>query len=206
MGFEHMFVVGDRVRVISDCRTYLKVGTVINIFTNRWNKNNYASVRLDNGASNNYNELSLQKIGHVDLATNNKENNMALKGNFRVAVVKHIQGYDVNKEYGFALFDSDINDGDLVLCDNSNGYTVAKVVRIESQVDYGKDVTREIICKCDFTNFNNRKFMREKQKALKAQMDKMVKENQDLILYQAIAEKNPDMKALLDQYKALGEV
>lgn len=202
-----MFVVGDRVRVISDCHTYMRVGTVIKTFTNRWNNNNYASVRLDNGASNNYNQLSLEKIGHITLTNNQKENNdMAIKGNFRVAVVKHIQGYDVNKEYGFALFDNNINEGDLVLCDNSNGHTVAKVVRIESQVDYGKDVTREIICKCDFTNYNHRKAMREKQKSLKAQMDKMVKENQDLILYQAIADKNPDMKALLDQYKALGEV
>ena len=105
MKFNNMFVVGDRVRVISDCRTYLKVGTVIKTFTNRWNNNNYVSVILDNGVSNNYNELSLEKIGHVELTKENENMSKEVQGNYCVAMVRFVNGTDTTKRYAFALFE-----------------------------------------------------------------------------------------------------
>lgn len=207
-------IKGDRVRVISGCQTYMKAGTVIEIVIKEWtDQYYYARVKLDDGRFRIYSQASLSHIGHVELSENYKNknktkesNNMAVKGNFRVAVVKFVQGYNMNKEYGFALFDEDVVVGDYVLCDSSNGYGVAEVVNIKTQTEYGSDVTKEIICKCDFTAYNNRKVVREQRKALKAQMDKMVADNQELILYRAVAEKNSEMAALLSQYMSLGDV
>ena len=135
------------------------------------------------------------------------ESMMPVYGNYRVATVKFIQGTNTRKEYSFALFDCDINEDDFVLCDTNMGYNVAKVVRIIPKSEYkGCTVTKEIICKVDFTKFNNRKELREQKDRIKKQMDKMVRDNQELFLYQALAEKNPEMAALLETYQALGNV
>lgn len=135
------------------------------------------------------------------------EETMAVKGNYRVALVKFIQGSNTYKEYAFALFDFDVNVDDFVLCDTSMGYNVAKVTKIVPQSEYsGCTVTKEIVCKIDFTEFESRKELRKQKDNLKKQMDKMVKNNQELFLYQALAEKNPEMAALLAAYKALGDV
>ena len=134
---------------------------------------------------------------------------MAVKGNYHVAMVRFIQGYNTSKDYAFALFDSDdvVLIGDHVLCDTSQGYNVGKVTNIIPQSEYsGCTVTKEIICKIDFAAFENRKEVRKQKENLKKQMDKMVKDNQELFLYQALAEKNPEMAALLAAYKSLGDV
>lgn len=124
---------------------------------------------------------------------------MALTGNFKIAIVNFIKGFNTVKKYGFALFDDSIEEGDIVLCDSENGYGVAKVVNIMSQDEYGKPVKKEIICSCDFAPFEKRK-----QKAeIKKKLDKAVNENQDLILYRAIAQNNPDVAELLAEYEAL---
>ena len=131
---------------------------------------------------------------------------MAVKGNYKVAIVTFLQGMNTTKRYSFALFDNDVNCDDLVLCDTSTGYGVAKVLNILSQEEYeGKGVipTKEIICKVDFTNFEKRKELRKKKDSIKKQMDKMVKDNQELVLYQMLAEKNPEMATMLEEYKNL---
>lgn len=154
-------------------------------------------------------------MGEKELLIRNKnlkskgENTMAVKGNYQVAMVKFIQGYNTSKTYAFALFESDdvVCIGDHVLCDTSQGYNVGKVTDVIPQNEYsGCTVTKEIICKIDFTAFENRKELRKQKETLKKQMDKMVKDNQELFLYQALAEKNPEMAALLAAYKSLGDV
>ena len=138
------------------------------------------------------------------------ENIMAVKGNYHVAMVKFVQGYNTSKEYAFALFNTDTDVvviGNHVLCDTSQGYNVGKVTNIVPQGEYsGCTVTKEIVCKVDFTEFEKRKELRKQKEALKKQMDKMVKDNQELFLYQALADKNPEMAAMLAAYKAFGDV
>ena len=127
-----------------------------------------------------------------------------LVGNYRVAMVKFVQGTNTVKGYAFALFDNNIEVGDLVLCDTSNGYGVAKVEEIISKTDYeGTTVTKEIICKVDFTDFNNRKENRAKAVKIKAEMDKKIKEMQELTLFEMMAEKSPELKEMLEAYKGL---
>lgn len=122
-------------------------------------------------------------------------------GNYRIAIVNFLKGSNTTKGYSFALFDWSIMVDDIVLCDTSVGYQVAKVIDIVEQLDYnGADVTKEIICKVDFTNFQKRIEERKRKVELKAKMDAMVKDDKELMLYQMLAEKNPVMKEMLDEY------
>ena len=127
-----------------------------------------------------------------------------ITGNYRVAMVKFIQGTNTDKKYAFALFNDELEVDDCVLCDTRNGYSVGKIVEIISKDEYnGVEITKEIICYVDFSDFEQRKKNREEAKKLKSEMDKKMKEMQELALYEMMAEKSPELKAMLDNYKAL---
>lgn len=129
---------------------------------------------------------------------------MALTGDFRVATVKFIRGYDKDKEYDFALYDYFIiKENDYVLCFTSYGYDVGKITRIVSQKEYGKPVTKEIICKCDITAYETRKDIRKRMEQLRTKLNKAVKENQNMALYKAIAKDNSEVANLLSEYEKL---
>ena len=121
-------------------------------------------------------------------------------GNYNVATVKFLTGYNTDKEYIFALFDNTVVVGDCVVC-NTNEYSVARVLNIQPKGD--KLPTNEIICKADFSDFLQRKSDRELKAKLKREMDMLISEDRDLVLYQALADKNPKMAELLNQYMSL---
>lgn len=221
MDKDRKFVKGDRVRIISKCDSYSQIGVILNyLYPSQYPRyykqtNNYVRVKLDNGDIKKYNENSLLYIGHQEIILEDEDMAFGneVQGNYNVAMVRFIQGMNTSKHYAFAMFEPEIGSvaiGDKVLCDTANGYNVAEVVEIMSKNAYSEAhstvVTKEIICKVDFSAFNNRITVRRERQSLKAQMDKLVQENHDLILYQAIADKNPDMAVLLAQYKALGNV
>ena len=137
-----------------------------------------------------------------------EENEMAISGNYKVAVVKHPTNYGFSEaSFSFALYPTEeVEVGDYVLCDTSNGCQVGKIEEICEKDDAPQKPTKEVICKLDFTNFNARKTAREDRRKLKAKMDAMLKESQELLLYQAIAKDSPEMASMLEQYKALGDV
>ena len=124
----------------------------------------------------------------------------AVTGNYDVATVNFLTGYNTDKEYIFALFDSTIVVGDYVVCDTKD-YSVARVMNIQPKGD--ELPTKEIICKVDFSDFLQRKSDRELKAKLKREMDMLISEDRDLVLYQALADKNPKMAELLNEYKSL---
>lgn len=197
---------GNKVRVINDSlESYGLVGTVTLVNNNMPT----AFVRFEDWHGQGSKELCF-KVSNLAIILNKSEDGisgMAVKGNYNIAWVKFVQGTNTTKEYAFALFDTDINKGDMVLCDTANGYGVAEVVRIVPQNEHtGTPITKEIVCRVDFTAFEKRKELRKQKEALKKQMDKMVADNQELILYQAIAEKNPEMAEMLAAYRALSNI
>lgn len=200
MGDNRKFLVGSKVEVSSKgLQSYGLTGTVEGFYSadtvyvhfNDWHGRGSKTLAIHTG--------NLEIVGDRD--------NMNVAGNYKVAMVKFISGNNTNKEYAFAMFDENINLNDFVLCDTAYGYNVARVSSIIQKDHYdGSPVTKEIVCKVDFTDFNNRKEARKQKEDLKKKMDKMVKDNQELILYQAIADKNPEMATLLEMYKSLGDV
>lgn len=127
-------------------------------------------------------------------------------GKYKVALVNFLRGTNATKDYAFALFDTypATNVGELVLCDTSNGYQVAKIVKIVPKEEYsGVNVTKEIICKVDFSMFEKRITERQRKKELKAKMNALVADDKEMMLYKVLAEKNPEMAAMLNEYTQL---
>lgn len=107
--------------------------------------------------------------------------------------------------YDFKSFDESLTVNDLVVVDTCNGFGIGRIARI--MPDYSeanlKKATKEVICKVDTTAWNNRKLKAEKLASLKRQMDKHVAKMQANAMYEICAAGDPEMKALLDTYKAL---
>lgn len=161
----------------------------------------YAAVQFEDWNGRGFKELTF-KVENLELKEKG-ENNMAVTGNYDIAIVKFIQGYDTSKEYAFALFERCLP-GTHVLCDTKNGYQVGKIQRIENKSEFtGALPTAEIICKVDFSAFESRKAARAERKRLKKEMDRLIAEDRELVLYQALAEKSPAMAELLNAYKEL---
>lgn len=193
--------VGDIVEVISDCQTLGCIGKVItkNFITQT------VTVNIKGVGLRTYGHSSVRYIG--DITDDIKGGNIMLNGKYRVALVNFISGTNTTKDYAFALYDDNVQVNDLVLVDASSTFSVAKVKAILEKDEYsGVAITKEIVCKIDIADYENRKKLRQEKKALQSKMDKLVKENQVLIVYQAIADKNPEMAELLKQYQALDEV
>lgn len=196
------FKRGDRVQIVSECQSYGQCGVVTLISREYWNNYYYVTVKLDNGHTLNYNEKSLILADEQNNIIKGDKN--MLIGNYNVAMVKFLQGTNTAKGYAFALFDDDVKVDDCVLCDTANGYGVAKIIEIIPKSEYeGTKVTKEIICKVDFANYENRKENRTKALKLKSEMDKKIKEMQELAVFEMMAEKNPELKEMLEVYKGL---
>lgn len=194
------FEIGDRVMVISECKTHGKVGIVIGYNESEYSRLKWVIVQLDGYEKKYiyiYNETSLIKENE------SRTYNMALTGNYKIARVQFVDGYSKNKIYNFALFDNDVVEGDWVLCDTQNGYYVAKVVGIEDVESVSFAATKEIVCKVDFSKFEHRKEVRKQKVELKEKLDKAIRENQDLVIYETVAKSNTQVAELLAKYKAL---
>lgn len=135
---------------------------------------------------------------------------MAMNGYEEVASVKFVEGTNATEVYHFALYDRVVEVGDYALVKSNNGYGasnygvygVVKVVGIEAAAEYSGDVpTAEIICKVDLSAYEKRREVRANRTALKKKMDKMVKDSQELLVYQTIANTNPEMAELLAAYR-----
>lgn len=194
------FEIGDRVMVISECKTHGKVGIVTNYNESEYSRLKWVTVQLDGYEKKHiYNEISLIKENE------SRAYNMALTGNYKIARVQFVEGYNKDKIYNFALFDNDVVEGDWVLCDTQSGYNVAKVVGIEDVESVSVAATKEVVCKVDFSKFEHRKEVRKQKVELKAKLDKAIRENQDLVIYETVAKSNTQVAELLAKYKALLE-
>lgn len=135
------------------------------------------------------------------------EENMMLKG-FKVAGICFLEGSNTESVYPYALYDEDIQKGDIVVVQSGHhGLGIAQVENIDAKEYTPEDVKygREIIAKVDFTAFNDRKAKAERVAKLKLDMDSKVKELQHFAIYEMLAEKDPALKAMLEEFKALTE-
>lgn len=109
-----------------------------------------------------------------------------------------------NKEYIFAAYEG-LTVGDIVVVDTRNGYHLATVTSIAERLPRAVSMgdLKEVVCKADFKEFYSRKEKREKANALKSEMDKKVKVLQSQAIYELLAEKDPSLKEMLDEYKEL---
>lgn len=124
--------------------------------------------------------------------------------NFMVAGVKFLEGTNKEKEYYYALFDSNIQVDDLVVVQTGHhGLSLAKVASISTDGKNKVQCSREIISKVDMSAFINRQAKRKALAQLKEDMDKKIKELQEMAIYEMLAEKDTALANMLDKYKKL---
>lgn len=127
-----------------------------------------------------------------------------LTGYKAVAVIK--QGYAF-KHYHFAIYDDgfDYQPGDKVILSNSNDiWTIDEIITPEeATVRYNKNITAEVVCKVDTNSYEKRVQKRKAIEKLKRDMDKKIKEMDENKKYEMYAAENPDLKNMLEAYKAL---
>lgn len=206
------FSPGDRVIIKSrSASNHGRIGTVQGYQRN--NGFEAVAVLIDNPISD-FNPCYF-KDSSLELIENRKEittmnNDMIVNiipGNYEVALCTFPKSANPEKQYAYALFNRCATIGDHALVQSTNNYGVVRIEDIRTMNEHeaagGYPITNEIICKVDFSAIDQRKEQRKRKEELRKQMDKLVKENQELILYQALAEKSPEMAELLNEYKSL---
>ena len=127
-----------------------------------------------------------------------------LTGYKAVAVIK--QGYAF-KHYHFAIYDDgfDYQPGDKVILSNSNDiWTINEIITPEeATARYNKNITAEVVCKVDTNSYEKRVQKRKAIEKLKRDMDKKIKEMDESKKYEMYAAESPDLKNMLEAYKAL---
>ena len=198
------FNKGDWVTVTnSDLKTYQKMGYVTDSTcrSTRVQFKEYDHVLT-------YNNMNLK---HVKNNTEQKEEKQMMIGKYDVAKIRFLSGSNVNKTYYYALYaDTMCAIGDMVVVKPAHHDMALAILddiiaRNEAE-QYMLDSCnegREIVCKIDMTVYNNRKEKREMAAKLKVEMDKKVKEIQELTLFEMMATNSPELKEMLDTYKSL---
>lgn len=114
---------------------------------------------------------------------------------------------DLSKDgYLYALYDNSIGEGDIVLCcTGHHGHVIGQVRNVintwseDAKVEYG----REIICKIDYTAFEERQAKLKRIDTIKKTMAKKKAELDELAVYELLAKQSPEMANLLSELKEL---
>lgn len=119
-----------------------------------------------------------------------------------IARVRFVNQRDSGGAYQYANFEGDLGIDDIcVVRTEENRFLVAEVVEI---IDSNTvEMYREVVAKVDMENYDSRRKFRAKAAELKAKMETRAKQLQDIALYQMLAENDPDMAALLNEYKTI---
>lgn len=202
--------INDKVIIKSSCNSKGQTGLVIDTYNVGTQK--YVMVQLKNRKQG-YNVLSVEKVESED----NK-----MTGFSKVAIVKLVDDYN-QKDYGFALYDEDINEigkydtnHPLYLIVNAKGKdnrVLGILKEIKTVEEYGKGVTAQVIGVVNMNAYNarideeNRQKEIAKQKAsiekeLKIEIEKM----NNIALYEKMAKEHPENPRLAELVNALKEL
>lgn len=188
------FKTDDRVKVINPkFENYNKLGTVMSMTSTSCN------VLMDYGSLRSYKFENLQLVEN-----NQEEQKMAITGDFKVVKVKFLNGTNTNTEYEYAMFD-DFDVGDTVVVASAHhGLGIAKISAIiPREQAITKTFEREIVSKVDMETYETRKKNRNRVNELKNKMDKRFNELNKIALFEMMAEKDPELKSMLEEYKNL---
>lgn len=130
-----------------------------------------------------------------------------LTGYYAVAVIEEGTGC-CKKDYYYAIFNdgNTYKAGDQVLVSgcNKDVLTIKEILTVpEAEAGCTKNITTEIICRADTSAYDQRVENRKKAEKLKKDMDAVIKQMDVTKKYEMYAAENPELAALLDQYKEL---
>lgn len=153
----------------------------------------------------------------VNKGVENMNKKYILSDLYGLAKVSFLEGNNTDKMYDYLLFDKSITVGSTVVVSSAHhGMGIAVVRDITTDKDIIDEhfcmdtLNREIICEVNMSDYynrvENRKTMQKneaKRKRLMAEMDEKLAASKDLIFYEKMAENNPEIRELLEQYKLL---
>lgn len=134
-----------------------------------------------------------------------KENNnmQNVTGYYNIAKIRYLDN-TATSVHNYANFDTSLEVGDLCVVKSLNhGLGLARVVEIIVTTDI--QTPREIVAKVWTDDYDERVKVRKKAAELKAKMEARAKQLQDVALYQMLAQNDPDMMALLEEYQGLSK-
>lgn len=144
-----------------------------------------------------------------DLIKLKEENEQMAKltGYYAVAVIEEVTCC-CKKDYYYAVFDdgNTYKAGDQVLVSgcNKDVLTIKEILTVpEAEAKFNKNITSEIICRVDTSAYDQRVENRKKAEKLKKDMDAVIKQMDVTKKYEMYATENPELAALLNQYKEL---
>lgn len=94
--------------------------------------------------------------------------------------------------------------GDAVLVHCQTGYQICEVVEINALSDFDTKTFAPVVCTVDLTSYIDEIEKAKQLKAMKAAIDREKKRLESMVTYELIAEKNPEFKTMLEQFKAMG--
>lgn len=134
--------------------------------------------------------------------TRNEKESKIMEGNYRIAQINFLEGNNTSTKYPYACYDHTIEIGDIcVVMSEHHGFGIAKVVEIGPKTD--EKITREIVCKCDFSEYNIRVANRKRRAELLKLMHTRAAELQEIALFQMLAKEDSNMKDILSEYQQL---
>ena len=193
------FKYGDKVLIKSKGKCNGMCGIVVGV----WGKYGY------------YNCLKKKKkneVPYVNTTICVKESNLMkwkddngmskLTGFSKVAVIR--QG---SLDYHFAIYDDGYSyePGNKVMVSGDDKVkTINEIITPEEAAErFKKNITAEVICPVDTSAYDERVNKRKAAEDLKKKMDDAIKKMDEEYKYEMYAEKNADLKAMLDQYREL---
>lgn len=197
------FIVGDYVKLTNLPQGYERLEGTVGIITDI-NRELYTVYNSDSMIF----EVEKQYLTHLLYKLEEENEQMAkLTGYYAVAVIEEGTGY-CKKDYYYAVFDdgNTYKAGDQVLVSgcNKDVLTIKEILTVPEAKEKGrKDITTEIICRVDTSAYDQRVENRKKAEKLKKDMDAVIKQMDVTKKYEIYATENPELAALLDQYKEL---
>lgn len=195
--------IGDRVTVVYNDK-YLQLlvgrkGTVKNPYSN-----DSIAVKLD-GINNERSSYGYFYFEAKHLKKLNEGDEKIMEGNYTIAHVKFLEGTNTDKTYKYALYDTTISVDDICVVKSAHhGFGLAKVVDIGPKTD--EVITREIVCKADFSEYYAREAARKRKAELGRLMRARAAALQETALFAMLAKDDAEMQQLLSEYNGLGAV
>ena len=202
------YLIGERVIIVHNLNDYNgrytdEHGTVKKTFVRK--NECFYGVLLDN-RKNIQSEFGLYWFSVKSIKSENKEREeIPMFKNYINVEVAFLD--NPTTTYPYALYDPKVEVNDIVVVNTGHhGFALAKVVCFpcyedRREVQFG----REVVSRVDFSEFSARAEARKRASELKREMDKRMKESQELALYEMLAKEDPTLKTMLDEYKALME-
>jgi len=111
--------------------------------------------------------------------------------------------YSAEKKYNFQTSILDLEKGDKVVVDTVNGLVIAEFDSYD-ELGFGesgvKVPSKWVVQKIDVTAHNTRVEAAAKVIKIKAMMEARRKKSEEITVYAILAQEDPEMKALLDEY------